>query len=124
MLDVFIYVPINHVKEWPKQIKEWLDSKGSLVLFYWCCRMMALIHVYRYCLFREGTEEKTSGVLLKESRRPPEYKIAEKWGTLNYFYKLCVFTISTGHEAVRLPVAYCELNLIKMAWSQMKGYVC
>ena len=88
--------------------------------------MMALIHVYRYCLSREGTKERTCGVLLKESRRPLEYgidKMAEKRGNLNYFYKL-YFIISTGREMLRLPVAYCELNLIKVAWSQMKGYIC
>ena len=62
---------------------------------------------------------------IKESRRPPEYVIdtmAEEKG--DYFSsKIHVFTLSVGHEVVRLPVAHCELNPIEMAWSQVKGYV-
>ena len=37
--------------------------------------------------------------------------------------KIHVFTLSVGHEVVRLPVAHCKLNPIEMAWSQVKGYV-
>ena len=62
---------------------------------------------------------------VKESRRPPEYvidKMAEEKG--DYINsKIHVFTLSVGHEVVRLPVAHCELNPIEMPWSQVKGYV-
>ena len=37
--------------------------------------------------------------------------------------KVHIFTLSVGHEVVRLPVAHWELNPIEMAWSQVKGYV-
>ena len=45
---------------------------------------------------------------IKESRRPPEYvidKMAEEKGDYTNS-KIHVFTLSVGHEVVRLPVAH------------------
>ena len=30
---------------------------------------------------------------------------------------------TAGHEVVCLPVAHCTLNLIELAWAQVKGHV-
>ena len=38
-------------------------------------------------------------------------------------YKTDEIAKNYGHEAVRLPIAHCELNPIKMAWATMKSFI-
>ncbi|KAH7940891.1 hypothetical protein HPB49_007601 [Dermacentor silvarum] len=38
-------------------------------------------------------------------------------------YQIDTLASTAGHEVVRLPPYYCELNPIELMWSQVKGYV-